>query len=139
MKEFHIGDILSITTGRLVSPRHIEGVYDILNYMTGDSLFTHQLPRASKECEPHLLRQHPMLSHVDASGVNPENHLTWLDAQVVKFGLTLPVEPLPEHAHEFIDPLSELAEKVHPDRIIVVGDSPPKSPKEKRGPKEPRK
>jgi len=30
------------------------------------------------------------------------------------------VATLPKHAHEFIDPLSELAENVHPDKIIVV-------------------
>jgi hypothetical protein len=119
-RPFHIGDILSITTGRLVSPRHVEGVYDILNYMTGDNLFTHQLPRASRECEPYLLKQHPQLANVDSSGVTPETWRMWLDTQIATFGETLPVEPLPEHAHEFIDPLSELAEKVHPSNIIPV-------------------
>lgn len=119
-REFHIGDILSITTGVLVSPRHVQGVYEILNYMTGDTLYTRQLPRAMRECAPYLLREHPMLDHVDASGVNQDNWRDWLDAQIIKFGPKLPVSPLPEHAHEFIDPLSELAEKVHPDRIIVM-------------------
>lgn len=31
-RNFHLGDILSITTGRLVSRRHMEGVYDLLNF-----------------------------------------------------------------------------------------------------------
>ena len=61
-KQFHLGDVLSITTGRLVSPRHIDGVYDILNFMTGDNLFTHQLPRASDECKPYLVEQFPQLA-----------------------------------------------------------------------------
>ena len=61
-KQFHLGDVLSITTGRLVSPRHIDGVYDILNFMTGDNLFTHQLPRASDECKPYLVAQFPQLA-----------------------------------------------------------------------------
>ena len=26
---FHLGDVLTITTGCLVSPRHVEGIYDI--------------------------------------------------------------------------------------------------------------
>lgn len=47
-KSFHIGDVLSAMTGTLVSPRHIGGVYDVLNWMTGESLMTHQLPRASR-------------------------------------------------------------------------------------------
>lgn len=119
-KHFHIGDILSITGEKLVSPRLISGVYDILNYMTGDELYTHQLPRAMRECRPYILKQHPQLAAVDESGVTPETWRAWLDEQIAKFGETLPVDPLPEHAHEFIDPISELAEKVHPDKIIVV-------------------
>ena len=63
-REFHLGDILSITTGRLVSPRHIDGVYDILNWMTGDNLMTHQLPRACGECEGPLRAQHPDLAEI---------------------------------------------------------------------------
>ena len=56
-RDFHIGDILSVTTGRLVSPRRMDGVYDILNFMTGDNLFTHQLPRAARECAGPLAAQ----------------------------------------------------------------------------------
>lgn len=62
MKLFHISDVLTVTTGRLVSRRHMAGVYDILNFLTGDDLFTHQLPRAVQECEPWLKTQFPQLS-----------------------------------------------------------------------------
>lgn len=119
-RDFHIGDILSVTTGRLVSTRHIEGVYDILNFMTGESLYTHQLPRVSLEARPVLLRQHPLLVTADASMVNADNWKGWLAIQVERFGETLPVQPMNEDDHERIDPLSELAEKVHPDRVVVV-------------------
>jgi len=119
-KRFHLGDVLSVTTGRLLSPRHMAGVYEILNHMTGDSLFTHQLPRASRECEPFLRQQFPALADETAADVTRENHREWLAAAVVKHGEWFDVEPLPEHAHEFIDPISELAERVHPDRIFVV-------------------
>ena len=60
-KQFHISDVLSVTTGRLVSSRHMEGIYEILNFLTGDNLFTHQLPRAMRECEPWLRSQFPYL------------------------------------------------------------------------------
>lgn len=119
-KLFHLGDILTITTGKLVSPRHMEGVYDILNFMTGDNLFTHQLGRASNECKPALLEQHPQLVAVTGDEVTPKNFKAWIEAQCAEFGDELLVRPLPEHAHEFIDPMSELAEKVHPDKIVTV-------------------
>lgn len=117
---FLLGDILSITGDKLVSPRKMTGVYDILNYMTGDNLYTHQLPRACRECRPFLLKQHPQLASVDDSTVTAENWGDWLEARIAEFGRELPVSPLPEHAHEVIDPLSELAEKVHPSKIVVV-------------------
>ena len=112
MRNFDISDILSITTGRLVSTRHIEGVYDILNYMTGDNLFTHALPRASRECAPFLLEQHPQLSNVDASDVTRENWQAWLSEQRSFYGDELPVKPVPKDAHELINPISELADMV---------------------------
>jgi hypothetical protein len=120
-RDFDLGDILSVTHDRLVSPRHIEGVYDILNFMTGDNLYTHQLPRAGRECKPVLLLQHPVLKEIDIEGVNAENWRATMGALYAKYGKTLPVEPCGPGVHEQIDPMSELAEKVHPDRIIAVG------------------
>jgi hypothetical protein len=120
-KKFHVGDVLSITTGRLVSPRHIDGVYDILNFMTGDNLFTHQLPRALNECRPHLLEQLPQLKATDASGVTSENLQKWLDEQVVRFGEQLTVHDIPEGRHEFRNPLDEAAElRGGADKVIPV-------------------
>lgn len=72
-KLFHLGDVLSITDGRMMSPRHMDGIYDILSFMTGDSLFTHQLPRAMKECQPFLLKQHPQLAGIQFGPVTGEN------------------------------------------------------------------
>ena len=121
-KDFHIGDILSVTTGYLVSPRLIEGVYDILNWMTGESLFTHQLPRVGEEARPVLLAAHPQLAEADvfAANVTKDNWQNFIAKMVEKFGETLPVPKLNANQHERIDPLSELAEKVSPDRIVVV-------------------
>jgi hypothetical protein len=117
---FHLGDVLSITTGKLVSPRLIDGVYDILNFMTGDNLFTHQIPRASRECEPHLLRQHPQLATVSTESVDAQTWRSWLDAQVQQFGEYLDVEPIPQDDHVRKEPLTELIEMVGPERVIVV-------------------
>lgn len=50
-KMIPLGDVLSVTQDALVSRSHIGGVYEILNFMTGDNLFTHQLPRAAAECQ----------------------------------------------------------------------------------------
>ncbi len=122
-KRFHIGTVLTITHGALMGDpaagHPIDGVYKILNFMTGDNLYTHQLPRVSRECGPRLLEQHPQLAEW-VNDVNPENYRARLADAVKQFGEFLDVEPMPKDAHEFIDPMSELAEKIHPDRIITV-------------------
>lgn len=119
-KDFHIGDILSVTTGRLVSPRHIGGVYDILGWMVGESLMTHQLPRVSRECEPHLKAQHPDLNEIVVpDSVNSEESLLfWLAEQTERYGVTRPVRRLPAADHTQIDPLAEIA-MMRPDLPII--------------------
>lgn len=109
-KTFHLGDILSITTSRLVSPRHIDGVYDILNFMTGDNLFTHQLPRACDECQGPLLAQHPDLAGIEVPnfGGSESAVKAWLAEQVAIYGEYREVALLAVGAHEYINPLTEL-------------------------------
>lgn len=123
MKEFDLGDILSVTTGCLVSTRHIDGVYDILNYMTGDNLFTHQLPRAMRECKEPLLAQHPQLRPIvfrSSDHDTKETVYAWLDRVKKVFGNTLPVEPLSEGIHEFKDPIAELDQMAGNKPVVVV-------------------
>jgi hypothetical protein len=117
---FHLGDILSVTTGCLVSPDHVGGVYNLLNHMTGDNLFTHQLPRASDECRPALLAQHPDLADVVAPDFADEAHVwRWLAEQVDLLGETREVEPLKPGDHTVIDPIAELR-MIRSDMPIVV-------------------
>lgn len=110
-KRFHIGDILSITTGALVSPEHVGGVYKILNWMTGDNLFTHQLPRAAAECAPSLREQFRDLAAVELpDGLSGEGPVyAWLAQQVEAHGEYRDVAPLPLADHTRIDPLTEIA------------------------------
>ena len=122
-KVFHLGQILSITTGRLVSPvgdHPIDGVYEVLNFLTKDDLCTNQLPRASKACKPWILLQKPELADVDARGVNGENWRQWLDRQVAEFGELHELTPLNEDDWTKIDPLQEAAAMVGDDKVIAV-------------------
>lgn len=120
--------VLSVVTGRNMEAQGIGGVYEVLNWMTGEQLFTHQLPRVAAEARPVLLAAFPELEWAVAeakamsdddwkSAEKIENvKATWLG----RYGETLAVPQMSEDQHERIDPMSELAEKVHPSRIIPV-------------------
>lgn len=119
-KTFHIGDILSITTGALVSPRHIGGVYDILGWLVDEELFTHQLPRVARECEGFLVETFP-----DLPTEAPDFHesevevFAWLDRMTASHGETREVPRMREVDHTHIDPLTEI-KLMRPDAEVLV-------------------
>ncbi len=131
-REFHIGDIISVCTGMLVSPRHMDGVYELSAFMAGEPVWTHQLARVGREAAPVLLAQHPALAETfaEARQVTPDNWQDWLARWVERHGEMLPVTPMARDQHERIDPVSELAQKVAPERIVVVEVGKPKSGRE---------
>lgn len=117
-RDFDLGDVLSITTSLLVSPRHIKGVYDILDFMSGENLFTHQLPRVAEEMRPVLFSQHPQLRAVDTSGISgPETVKPWLAEQKAIYGDTLTVSaPLRLVKPYEGDPIGELVDMMGADK-----------------------
>ena len=123
VKNFHIGDVLSAATGRLVSPRHIGGVYDILGWMVGEDLMTHQLPRVSRECEPSLREQHPDLCSVEIPDTinSEESMLSFLETLYPRFGEMVPVTKLSTDDHTSIDPIAEI-KMIRPDLPIIGVD-----------------
>lgn len=119
-KDFPTADVMSTITGRLMG--EIGGVYDVLNWMTDESVFTHQLPRISREALPVILAAHPELQNAidESTTVNPDNWKVWRTLWIDRYGPTIAVPKFDADSHESIDPLSELAEQVHPDRIVTV-------------------
>lgn len=99
--DFHLGDVLSITTDRLLSPVGIGGVQQLLEFMTGDAVMTHQMPRVADECRPFLLAQHPQLAEaVPPPEFTDHAHVyRWLADQVSRYGVTVDVQPLAAGVH----------------------------------------
>ena len=117
-ERFHLGAVLSATTGKLLCP--IDDIYRIAQHLSGEFVWTHQLPRVLAESRPHLLAQFPALEAVTGEEVTPNNFMLWLHERVKEHGEWLDVAPMPEHAHESIDPISELVEKVHHDHKRIT-------------------
>lgn len=66
-KTYPLNTILTVTTGRLLTtPKNggngIEDLYSILEWMTGESPYTHSLPCFAEECKPFLFKTFPELA-----------------------------------------------------------------------------
>ena len=117
-RAFPAGVVLTAMTGRMLCS--VGELYDVLNFLTQDKLYTHQLVRASKECAPWLRRWFPQLAELDTSVVTPENWRAWLDEAIAKVGSSFTLRPIPRDDHDVRDPIEELVEIVGPDKVIVV-------------------
>lgn len=70
-KLFHIYEIMSVYSGVLFpatteDTHPIDGVYNVLDFMCGESLSTVQLPRVAEEAKPYIEEQLPLVKDVAA-------------------------------------------------------------------------
>jgi hypothetical protein len=121
-RNFALGAVLTVAGDKLMCD--IGKVYEVLNYMTGDNLFTHQLPRAAKECRPILIKKHPWLTEYIETvqpKVTPENVREVIAECEAWWGSEVAVDELSAAGdHDFKEPLQELCEMVGPDRVIAI-------------------
>lgn len=122
--KFTAGEIISAGTGILAC--EMDGVYKILNFLTGDSLYTHQLPRAFRACKAHMQKQCPWLSEIDEEKCTRETYPVWRIALEEKHGLEHELSPLPDGVWNRREPLEELVEMTSgktPIAVVVKGES----------------
>lgn len=109
-------------------------MYELLSFMCGENVWTHQLGRFADECRPYILRQHPQLdiakSNLDTldtllakSSRNKQaacqEYISWLRKE---FELLPQYElrPIPKDDHTSIEPQKELEEMVGKKRVVSI-------------------
>jgi len=106
--KFTTGEIISAATGILCCP--VERLYAIYNFMTGDNLFTHQLPRAFKVCQSHIQTQCPWVKELKSSECTEETWRDFIkDAEKI-YGLEHELTKLPDGIWNVKDPIQEAVE-----------------------------
>lgn len=125
LRKFHVAALVSVYTGILIpvpdTEYPIDGVTDLLCYMTNDSLFSHQLSRAKVEVAPYLREAFPWLEEtmVLKQTVTTENWRTARSILVEKYGEFHEVRPMHPEDHEQIHPIDEWCDMVR-DRGLDV-------------------
>lgn len=138
MRYFHLGDVLSIATGRVLSRSYVRGVYDVVSHMwrqpCNDGVaYLAMYP----ECKLWLLKQYPhfeddeMRSRVEAlvrqlEPAGEDISLTksivfgWVDEMVVHYGERLPVKMIPGAHLRKVDLFEEAQLIMGPGRAIPI-------------------
>jgi len=124
-RTFPTTDVISATTGILVGT--VDGVYEVLSHAVGDTLFTHQLPNASRVAEDHLYTLIPWarkIPHPDnAPNEDREDYLArllvWVEAMVQAHGETVAVPAMSDPDWVRDNALSDLQDLMG-DRAKVI-------------------
>lgn len=72
-REFHLGDLLSVSDGHLIGPNGIDGVYNVMGFIMGRELWTHELPFYANQCSLVIKHQIPFMKEI----VFPEDIFGW--------------------------------------------------------------
>ncbi|MFE0647482.1 hypothetical protein ACFVZH_02675 [Streptomyces sp. NPDC059534] len=118
-RSFPLADVLSVTTDRLLSRRHMAGLYDLLGFMTGQDVYTHQLGTAADAAAPALMTQHPFLADLlPPDGSDPADLMAWLVNAEREHGENLAVTPLKDWKQR--DPIEGACDAVGAEKVFVV-------------------
>lgn len=115
-KKFKIEVVLSAVKGILLCS--MDEVYEVLNFLTGDNLFTHQLPRAGQVCRIPVFKQHPFLKEINVEDINPQN--VWQRVAEIKaaYPNEIELEPIANWTH--INPIEEAVTMMGGDESKVI-------------------
>ena len=119
-KAFPTEAVISAASGFLLCD--FDKVHEISEYMAGEPVWTHQLPRVGQEIGVAIRVRHPELAPTldECSQITPENYQQMRDRFIERHGPTIEISPLSADQHESREPISELAEMVPPDRILSI-------------------
>lgn len=124
-KTFSLGAVLGATTGKLLGD--FGELHELIEYVCGYSVWTHQLPRIMDPVAEELKRQLPQIADVDGDSVDVANWKSWLTGQERIFGATLVVSPmnLPPVP---VDPVQEACDMIGPEKVAVFPAPPVTTP-----------
>ena len=111
---------LSAATGILMVDS-FSAVHECIEFVAGEPVFTHQIPRVGDEVAASCLAQHPQLApaYAEAEQINRGNYAAFAQKWLDEYGPELRLRPMTEDEHERRDFMSEALEHFKPEDIIT--------------------
>ena len=138
-KDFPTLAVLSVTSGRLLTqPKDasegngIDQIYKVLEWMSSDCPFAHQLGRFAEECKYWIYQWHSEIIEADKWIKNKlierceaEDVKACQAEMLARFGEAIALQKMPQGYHDTKNPFDELTEmcKKNGTEIIVVNNS----------------
>lgn len=118
--KFETHAVLSTSTGRMLGS--IDGLYEVIPYLVGRPVYTHELAYYGERAAAALKAALPTLpTEADAAGVTGKNYKDFVSRYTRELGETI---DLPDSLRDVLaddrDALSTLRDMVPEDRIVVV-------------------
>lgn len=116
-REFATEAVVSAITGRLIC--EIGAVYEVLSYLHGRSLYTHELPEAMRAAL-RCAALPAWLAALDHAHVTRDNWQAWRGALIAAHGPTVSLTPIKWSALAERSPIETAVEMFGEDRVIVA-------------------
>jgi hypothetical protein len=116
---FHLGDLLSVTTGTLLAPTKMRGVEALLQHLTGVKLDVHQLLIAADVCAPLMIQDRPWLEGLKPpEGADRQDLVSWMSWAVSLHGEWHEMDSYPPNVwgeHDSFTELLQLLRRAKPN------------------------
>lgn len=112
-----LGDVLSVTTGKLVSDNGITGLKTLVEYMWGQQVPLIFQDNAVSDCRGYLLFQHPQLQGITGD-ISDSYRAGGLAAEKLLYGDTLEVEDFTDEEKAIL--AKEVERLPHEARIMGI-------------------
>ncbi len=116
IKKFVLGEVLSVSTGVVFSDRGIDGVNNIVTFMSGCKVEIHNAVFLYAECRYYINKQYPFLNsevlnvelsklyhaivHVNSKDMRDQMVLKFVVKKKVQFGDSFDVKSIQKHLFE---------------------------------------
>jgi hypothetical protein len=84
--KFHIGDILTACSDRMLAPKKEEGLRELAEYMTGQTVDMQNLKQVIDTLVPELKKQFPWINDIPFDQCNESNWKEFRDKFAQKYG-----------------------------------------------------
>jgi len=126
--EFPTQDVVGATSGILLGD--FDGIVKVLEFVLSDTLWTHQLPAASRASEPLIYAQHPWIADANALLAGKAGDVPTLEATIAQIisehGETVSLVPVEDSGWLRGQPLTDLVDMLgnRPAMVIDLDDTP---------------